>query len=259
MRAQVILIAALLTIGMTSASAELIYKNTPDGFTPDGATYFRDSYHQQLGIFIDDCWTAEDFYIDPVQYPDGVYLEEIRWVGRFNQTVTDWVAQYAIIERVGSLQSPVYDERIIDDGAVVDPNTGATFTREGAATGTAVVDTFSIKTNYSIEADGDPHYLEAGKHYYVGVRLVTTGPGAENNGVACVVDDANYAPTSHSLTSALHERSGAFVLPWTLVSNLDSTSFPDKTEYAIDLYGVIPEPGSIVLLVAGLGLVWRRR
>jgi hypothetical protein len=229
-RISLALVAALIAAGTPLACAELIWDNflTPDpandgGF--DGVSYFS----SERNAAVEDSWAADD-----AVWPHEVTVQAIKWAGaRDARFPYGYVELIILEEQQGMLE-------VVQQYSLGQPAILGTF---GTFFGLQVY-------NGYIELPEEGISLPAG-HYYFGVRLV--------NGVNGDEDGRNVMLTTgggavNGLTMGLFQ-SYFFGYPnWTFTAD---TSGNLTTDFAFQLYG-IPEPASLVLLIAG-GLLFRRR
>jgi hypothetical protein len=227
-------LAAVLMWGGLAANAELLLSNIPAGFTPQGNTYYGSSVRYALGPGnYYSTWLAEDFIIDSEQFAYGVDVEAIRWLGQVD-TAVGYTAELAILQWTPNGLVEVYAESGLSPSL-------------SQFAGKAMVFWGDV-------ALAEPFRMQAGAHYYVGVRLATEGYGG-SHGIASVGN----THLAHSETSAVVKAESFGLTQWTQLDNAPF-NWSTNTEYAIELYGKeVPEPSSLILLLSAPLLYALRR
>jgi hypothetical protein len=221
----VAIIIGVLGMAASPAPAALIWDNYIS--QPDGYDHLS-TRSSERNTLVADSWTADDFIIDPSQYPGGVQIEQIRWIGMHTKGAAFGTADYIILDGSFSVIAEVSNHSYPADPIGTD---------------------FNLDTYEGTVAVQPPAVLPPG-HYYVATRLVDSGVG--RNYVA-----TTGAGTLAGLTSGAFQSVFFGVPNWTLVSDLPGARV---TDFAYRIVGSeVPEPGVVALLAAGIvGLLVQR-
>lgn len=226
MRLHCATLAVVLALGGLVAQAGVLFDNIPGGFDADAASYYESQRVPDAG-FHQGTWIADDFRIGD----EPLTLEGIEWV--YDGFGTGMTAELIVVENGGEEFNVVHEEAELSYSSSAYPGSS-----------TAMLGHVEL---------GTPFVLEAGKHYYVGVRLAKEQyEGTAQHRIASV----------GSPFAAFSETSGAIKSPdfgmtdWSLISN----AFGMNIDFGYRLLGeVVPEPTSLTLLLGGLAFAIRRR
>jgi hypothetical protein len=225
------IILVLALAGASSARAVLIWDNfltanppTDGGF--DGHSFFS----SERNAAVEDSWAADD-----AVWTGNVTVQGVKWAGGRDPRFPYGNVELIVLNEQGGGLS------VVQQYSLGQPTIQGTF---------GTFDGFEVYDGY-IELP--PGGLDLGPgHYYFGVRLVNGANGDEDGrNVMLTTGDG----AINGVTMGLFQ-SDFFGYPdWTLTAD---TSAGITTDFAFQVYGVIPEPVSLVLLTAGAFLARRR-
>lgn len=224
--------AVLSTVAARGQGRQLLWDNfitPPDGY--DGITA-RSSERQTI---VTESWTADDAIFSEQQFPLGVRIEEIRWIG-----VRDPSQSY-----------PVADAIILDDqfNTIGDPMLDLVYSVEVLGPSGFPIAPEAYRGTIDLLAQGFEIELQPGRYYFA-TRVADAFLG--RNFVASTGEGQLNGVTFGAFQSEF------FGFPeWTLVENIPTAIV---TEFAYQIWGtVVPEPASLILLAVGGLFSLRRR
>jgi hypothetical protein len=218
-----------------AARADMIWDNflssnpaSDGGF--DGRSYFS----SERNASVVDSWTADD-----AVWTQSVTVQGVKWAGGRDARFPYGTVELIVLKEVDGVLSTVQQY------SLGQPTVTGTF---GTFQGFQVYDGY-------VDLPGGGLGLTAG-HYYFGIRLVNGVNGdADGRNVFMTTGTIGGQTTINGLTMGMFQ-SDFFGYPnWTLTAD---TSAHMTTDFAFQVYGILPEPASLMLLAAGL-LVARRR
>lgn len=235
----------LIGVVAASASAGLIFDNFGDG---SYSAFERSEANAGSG----DMWILEDFYVSAATYPDGIALEEVRWVAQVDESVT-YTAQVAVFEY--DSEGGTFTEVSVLDIATVafgsDAGENAVSFTDGPQAGTLLG---------SAKIADAGIVLDGGSHYFIGARLVGSGVGSHK--IASIGDSADNEEDHNKSVAAADLFMGdgsPYNVPLQKVTEAPFNA-TDDNEFAYQIHGtIVPEPASVLLVVLGAALLARRR
>ncbi|MBU0638929.1 MAG: hypothetical protein KKB50_08705 [Planctomycetes bacterium] len=229
-------IAVLAALSLaTAAQADLLWDNYQYGDDQYGHDHLTAASSERL-TQITDSWAADDAIFDAQEFPLGVRVQQVRWIGMRDPNYSYPAADYIVLSRdaqgvfheVASGQVVIYD--MVEVMGQID---------------------FPGLETYEASVELPDIELDPGQ-YYFGVRLVGSGSGLGRNYVATTGAGEFLGLTSGAV------QSNYFGIPnWTLNSDYQHAT---DSDYAYQIHGVaIPEPVTMIMLLAGAPLLLRRR
>jgi hypothetical protein len=221
----------LILTQAVGARADLLWDNYHTG--PNGHDGVS-ALSSERDTIIPQSWTADDATFDAGLYPQGVAIQEVRWIGMSEDGATYGQA----------------------DAIILDENFNTVWEASGLSY--TVLQTlppnFANHTTYEASVNITDVELGPGR-YYIATRLV--GDSAlGRNFVATTGEGVNFGNAPNHTEGAF--RSDVFGFPqWTLVSQVPLVATSD---FAYQIHGVaIPEPAGLLLIVTGGLALLRRR
>jgi hypothetical protein len=224
--------AAVTLLSVSTASASVLF----DYIT--GNSFSVGQYLPSQSITADTAagstWAAEDLYVNPSVFPQGVTLDRIEWVGRWQTGHTYNVEFFVLPYNAGVFGAAQSWNTTLDPATQV---LGDLWTSGGLSL-----------SHFGMDLPAVQFRLNAGSEYFVGVRF--SGPEG-SFGLSTVV------PPVHDPNSPLSGgfKGANFGFPnWVLTSAMGFGSSYD--EFAVKL---TPEPASVLLVLVGAAALLRRR
>lgn len=234
----VLLLAALALVGPAWADELLLWDNYPNGLQ-DATVSMSSERNTQV---TEATWVVDDVDLQqviPGVDPGVIALTRLEWIGSREPTVTYGMADVIVL-----------DSNLDDLTAVEYQDLGYTYTDLDPDPNPD-----PDAQTYEAQIVFDTPMPIPGEHFYIGVRLVGDGVFQGRNQSVTSSTDATLRGRTEGYT-----KGAVFGAPeWTPASDVwHGMSTPDENfEFAFRVWGV-PEPASVILLLAGAVVLARR-